>query len=77
MHLNAQRPIFVPEEFQAEIEKMSKAALMDLAWDFATSCSGHGDRSEIMDEFRLRRDIILLHRVNAKLEALKPDMRTT
>jgi hypothetical protein len=35
MNLKNQPPIFVPEQFQAEIERFSKAFLMDMVWDFA------------------------------------------
>ncbi len=64
MHLNAKRPVFVPYEFQTEIEKLSKAALMDMVWDYASQCSGHPDDrpDAVMAEFRERREIILAHR---------------
>ena len=39
MHTRNQRPFFVPAQYCAEIEKMSKAALMDLAWDFAVTAT--------------------------------------
>lgn len=78
MHLKSQRPIFVPHEFCAEIEQMSKAALMDLAWDFAIRCSGSEDEGSVMREFRNARDIVLTHRKShstpsaySKLEAEK------
>ncbi len=64
MHMNAKRPVFVPFEYQAEMEKLSKSALMDMVWDYARQYSGHlEDRSDaVMDEFRYRREIILAHR---------------
>jgi hypothetical protein len=65
MHLKAQRPIFVPAEYCDEIEKMSKAALMDLAWDFATRCCDGVAVGDTMDEFRRSRDIVLTHRKQA------------
>lgn len=65
MHLRAKPPVFVPDEHQAEIEKMSKAALMDMVWDYAMQIAGAADPTHIMAEFRARREIILLHRANA------------
>lgn len=63
MHLNAKPPVFVPHEFQAEFEKLSKAALMDMVWDYAASASGDPyNYDATMTEFRNRRDIILTHR---------------
>lgn len=68
MHLRAQRPVFVPEEHWGEIQKLSKAALMDMVWDYATSTAGEGEDAvdAIMAELRERRDIILTHRKLAK-----------
>lgn len=68
MHLNAKRPVFVPQEHWAEIEKLSKAALMDMVWDYAQQMA-LADGSEpavIMEELRKRREIILMHRNEAK-----------
>jgi hypothetical protein len=63
MHLNAKPPIFVPEGYRREIEQMSKAALMDLVWGFATASTySVDDHQEIMETLRRRRDIILEHR---------------
>lgn len=62
MHLRNKPPIFVPREYRAEIEKLSKAALMDLAWDFvAASDVGEGDEA-IMARLRERIEIVLTHR---------------
>lgn len=64
MNLKNQRPIFVPEQFIAEIEKLSKAALMDIAWDLATRCSGGDDLQvgKIMTEFRDTAEIVTNYR---------------
>jgi hypothetical protein len=65
MHLNAKPPIFVPFSERAEIEKLSKAALMDMVWDYARQVAwvcGEDDTAEIMAEFRKRREIILTYR---------------
>ncbi len=65
MHLKAQRPIFVPAEFCGEIEQLSKAALMDMVWDYAQrSCEGGvaADPARVMSEFRDTREVILTHR---------------
>ncbi len=64
MHLKNQPPVFVPDQYRAEIEKLSKAALMDMVWDFATRCSG-GDSlasNTIMDEVRQTAEIIANYR---------------
>lgn len=64
MHINAKRPVLVPEQYCAEIEKLSKAALMDIAWDLATRCSGGDDLAgpKIMEEFRDTANIVMHHR---------------
>lgn len=62
MHLHAKSPIFVPERFQSEIEKLSKAALMDLVWDYATRSAAIQTEDGIMDEFRAQAEIVVLHR---------------
>ena len=69
MHLKNQPPIFVPEQFRAEIEKLSKAALMDLAWDFATRCAGASsdDTNAVMAELRTAAGIVVEHRKQAAL----------
>lgn len=70
MHLNAQKPVLVPEKYRDEIEKISKAALMDIAWDYAVQLSGGFPDEEAMQEFRSRRETILIHRKQAKSGAL-------
>ena len=73
MNLKNQPPVFVPREFQAEIEKLSKAALMDAVWDLATRCAGTGPECEgpepqdVMDEVRRTASIILSHRSQARI----------
>jgi hypothetical protein len=61
MHLRNKPPVFVPTAHRAEIEKLSKAALMDMVWDYAVQFAG-GDGKEAIDEFRARRDLILSYR---------------
>ena len=65
MNLKNQPPIFVPEHFQREMEKLSKAALMDMVWDYAFQIAG-GQYVSTMDEIRNRAEIVLLHRSQAK-----------
>lgn len=69
MNLKNHPPVFVPEEYAAEVEKLSKAALMDMVWDFATQFSG-GDplSTSTVDEFRSRREIVLNARDGARRE---------
>ncbi len=81
MNLKNKPPVFVPDEFRSEIEKLSKAALMDMVWDYAmqigvaeslaaTGKSVVGDSQEARDvamkEFRRLREIILTHRKQAR-----------
>lgn len=69
MHMKAQRPIFVPREHQAEIERLSKAALMDMVWDYAQRCCGDvaiATPDRTMSEFRDTREIIVGYRNQAK-----------
>ena len=67
MHLNAKPPVFVPACHRIEIEKLSKAALMDMVWDYALQIAGvDGGHPQAIEaaiaEFRSRREIILAHR---------------
>lgn len=62
MNLKNQPPVFVPFEFRKEMEALSKAALMDMVWDYAFQISGANLMDDAMNEFRARRDIVLTHR---------------
>lgn len=63
MNLKNRPPVFVPREFQREMEKLSKAALMDMVWDYAQQVSGDFNSPEAtMRAFRIRREIVLMHR---------------
>ncbi len=61
MNLKNQPPVLVPEAYQPEIEKLSKAALMDLVWSFAARCAGSqaDDPSLVMFALAIERDAIL------------------
>jgi hypothetical protein len=65
MNLKNQPPVYVPDEHRAEIEKLSKAALMDMVWDYAMQFAGVTDyvfdveEGKAIAEFRSRREIIL------------------
>jgi hypothetical protein len=67
MHLRAKRPIFVPSEYWDEIEAMSKACLMDLVWDFATTQTLDDDDSPeaVMEALRARIEVITTYRKSA------------
>jgi len=65
MHLKNQPPVFVPLEFQDEVEKCSKAFLMDIVWDFCMQLAEQMP-DKAMTEFRQRRDVIGIHRFNAR-----------
>jgi hypothetical protein len=63
VNLNNKPPVFVPQEHWAELERLSKAALMDMVWDYAEQIAcADGDPTAIMAEFRARREIILNYR---------------
>src|SRR5262245_50897871 len=62
VNLKNQPPIFVPAQYRAEIEKLSKAALIDMVWDYAMQMCGASDDDEAMKELRDKRDLILDHR---------------
>jgi len=63
MHLKNKRPVLVPREHEFEIERLSKAALMDMAWSFAVRCCGEEGNHELaMTEFRRERDGVLAAR---------------
>jgi len=38
--LGTKRPIFVPKDIQPDLDGLSKAALMDMAWNLASLCNG-------------------------------------
>lgn len=66
MNLKNRPPVFVPAEHRREIEALSKAALMDMVWDYAAQHAETVDAPDaIMDEFRRRREIVMLHRKQA------------
>lgn len=70
MNLKNQRPVFVPERFVRELDKLSKAALMDIAWDYAArDAQTETAETTIMINLRATADIILTHRKNAKAGA--------
>jgi hypothetical protein len=67
MHLKNQPPVLVPTDFRAEVEGLSKAALMDIAWSYATRSAGHeGNLFFILLEFRRERDAVLAVRKQSK-----------
>lgn len=53
LHLHARSPVRMPQRYWAEIEKLSKAALMDVAWDYAVSVVGEDQGDEpVMEHLR-------------------------
>ncbi len=60
MNLKNQRPIFVPPEHQPTLEKLSKAALMDLVWDMAALLAKADE--PIMTVIDRHSDIVLHYR---------------
>jgi hypothetical protein len=55
-------PVLVPREYQDELAKLSKTALMDMVWDYAmlrAQASGTEPTHEaILAEFRARWEIV-------------------
>lgn len=65
MHIKAKPLIFLPSAYWSEIEKLSKAALMDLVWDYATTAASNPNSEEsIIAELRNRATTIKYHRHN-------------
>jgi hypothetical protein len=54
--------IFVPQEYYAEIFKLSKAALADVAWNLAAAASEKEDLPAVMDTLRHEIKITLAYR---------------
>ena len=53
MNLKNQKPVLVPFAHWAELDGLSKAALMDVVWSFATRCAGReDDAATILAEVR-------------------------
>lgn len=66
MNLKNQRPVLVPVTYWSDMEKLSKAALMDMVWSFATRCSGQEEfPRQIMQEVEKERDAVLVVRKHA------------
>ena len=67
MNLKNQPPVLVDPAYRSEVEELSKAALMDIAWSFAVRCCGvEGLPRQAMEEFRRERDAILAVRKSVK-----------
>jgi hypothetical protein len=64
MNLKNQKPIFVPRKHWAAMEKLSKAAMMDVLWDMAYAGAGC-DETRAAKELFERMDIIVHHRKQA------------
>jgi hypothetical protein len=64
MHLKAKRPVFVPQEHWKELEQLSKAALMDMVWDYCIQIAGNDGA---LEEFRKRAGLIKHYRKEAKV----------
>lgn len=68
MHIRNKPPVFVPAEYRAEIEQLSKAALMDVIWDMAKQLTppdddGHeAHQADVIGIVRSIVDIVKTHR---------------
>ena len=67
MNLKNQPPLFVPKIYRSEIERLSKAALMDMVWDLAQRCVGATDNQprQIMEEIQRTAEIVTTYRKQA------------
>ena len=66
MNIKNKRPIFVPAEYQAEIEALSKAALMDTVWDMATQLTPSDEPKDIMSLVRAAMYVVTTNRKSIK-----------
>ena len=58
-----QPAIFVPREYYAEVFKLSKAALADVAWNLAGACSESAeDLPNVMETLRAEMKIVAAYR---------------
>ena len=76
MNLKNRPPVLVPKEHWTEIERLSKAALMDMVWDYAAQTAGtepHLCTNLIMNELRNRRETILSHRLAVQNDEVPRD----
>lgn len=71
MNLKNQRPVFVPQVYQRDLEKFTKAALMDMVWDLAQRCAGATDDRprQIMEEVERTGEIVTTYRKQARAAA--------
>jgi len=69
MNLKNQPPIFVPPEHVTELEKISKAALMDMVWDYAETKKTPHDNftASTIEELRSHRDMVLGYRKRERM----------
>lgn len=65
MNLKNQPPVFVPHKYTAEIEKLSKAFLMDMVWDFARRGMVDDDENT-MGRIRETAEVIQIYRDREK-----------
>ena len=56
--VNARQLEYVPQRFRAAIEKLSKVALAEIAWDFAIESTGNENEEEAWKELLSRHEII-------------------
>jgi hypothetical protein len=52
MHPKNKPPIFVPGEYQAEMDRLSKAALMDLVWGLVVTAADTNKHDAVIAEIR-------------------------
>lgn len=72
MNLKNQPPIFVPQQYRGEIEKFSKAMLMDMVWDFARRDMIDDDNNTML-RIRETAEIVSMYRKRAKPNRNQPD----
>ena len=73
MNLKNQPPVLVPQEYWKEMEELSKAALMDIVWDYAKSHAGDPDENVIIEDLRRVRNFV----INQRKREAKPKAEAT
>lgn len=71
MHMKNQPPEIVPTQYRAAMEKLSKAALMDLVWYLCHNYQPEHLTLTSLQMYEQARDQVLMIRENCRLEQPK------
>jgi len=61
MRLGTKAPVFVPDDIERHLDRLSKAALMDIAWNLAGAVCGECDNVERTAD-RLHEEAVIVAR---------------